>query len=133
MNQEQRAALRKLAEEATPGPWYCKHKNEVWSSIVLDEGSDCGFIDAWSSPIIEDVQCSAEQLSSYIAAANPSTILSMLDYIDALEKDAGRYRWLIEQHWIQSEVDWRMIPTDQESTIAQLDAAIDAAMQGEAE
>lgn len=46
-------------------------------------------------------------------------------------KDADRYRWLIEQHWVQSEVDWRLIPTQQESTIEQLGEAIDAAMNGE--
>lgn len=43
-------------------------------------------------------------------------------------KDAARYRWLIDQHWIQTEVDWRLISTDQDSTIKQLDAAIDAAL-----
>lgn len=46
---------------------------------------------------------------------------------EALRKDAERYRWLIDQHWIQSEVDWRLIPTQQESTIKQLGEAIDAA------
>lgn len=45
-------------------------------------------------------------------------------------REAERYRWLIEQHWIQSEVDWRLIPTQQESTIEQLGEAIDAAMRG---
>lgn len=43
-------------------------------------------------------------------------------------KDAARYRWLIDQHWIQTEVDWRLISTDQDSTIKQLDAAIDTAI-----
>ena len=43
-------------------------------------------------------------------------------------KDAARYRWLIDQHWIQTEVDWRLISTHQDSTIRQLDAAIDAAL-----
>ena len=50
--------------------------------------------------------------------------------IAAKLKDADRYRWLIEQHWVQSEVDWRLIPTQQESTIEQLGEAIDAAMRG---
>ena len=45
-------------------------------------------------------------------------------------REAERYRWLIEQHWIQSEVDWRLIPTGEESTIEQLGEAIDAAMEG---
>ena len=47
---------------------------------------------------------------------------------DDVVKDAARYRWLIDQHWIQTEVDWRLIPTHQDSTIRQLDAAIDAAL-----
>ena len=47
---------------------------------------------------------------------------------DSVQKDAARYRWLIDQHWIQTEVDWRLISTHQDSTIRQLDAAIDAAL-----
>ena len=47
---------------------------------------------------------------------------------DDVVKDAARYRWLIDQHWIQTEVDWRLIPTHQDSTIRQLGAAIDAAI-----
>ena len=47
---------------------------------------------------------------------------------DSVQKDASRYRWLIDQHWIQTEVDWRLISTHQDSTIRQLDAAIDAAL-----
>lgn len=47
---------------------------------------------------------------------------------DSIVLDAMRYRWLIDQHWIQTEVDWRLISTDQDSTIKQLDAAIDAAL-----
>ena len=47
---------------------------------------------------------------------------------DDVVKDAARYRWLIDQHWIQTEVDWRLISTHQDSTIRQLDAAIDAAL-----
>ena len=47
---------------------------------------------------------------------------------DDVVKDAARYRWLIDQHWIQTEVEWRLISTDQDSTIKQLDAAIDAAI-----
>ena len=47
---------------------------------------------------------------------------------DDVVRDAARYRWLIDQHWIQTEVDWRLMSTDQDSTIKQLDAAIDAAL-----
>lgn len=49
--------------------------------------------------------------------------------INELRRDAERYRWLIDQQWIQTEVDWRLIPTNQESTINQLGAAIDAAIK----
>ena len=47
---------------------------------------------------------------------------------NSVQEDAARYRWLIDQHWIQTEVDWRLMSTDQDSTIKQLDAAIDAAL-----
>lgn len=46
-------------------------------------------------------------------------------------KDADRYRWLIEQHWVQSEVEWRLASTWRGSTIEQLGEAIDAVMKGE--
>ena len=46
-------------------------------------------------------------------------------------KDADRYGWLIEQHWVQSEVDWRLASTRRESTIEQLGEAIDAVMKRE--
>lgn len=61
-----------------------------------------------------------------ILAMNQSLDL-MREENERLRKDAERYRWLIDQHWIQSEVDWRLIPTHQESTIEQLSKAIDAA------
>ena len=64
-------------------------------------------------------------IDGYVAAPQPSPTAQSAD---SVQKDASRYRWLIDQHWIQTEVDWRLISTHQDSTIRQLDAAIDAAL-----
>ena len=47
--------------------------------------------------------------------------------IEALRRDAERYRWLRERAWFQFEFDGRY--GDSGETVQQLDAAIDAAMQ----
>lgn len=81
MNQEQRAALYKLAEEATPGPW-SKYLNTMDDAIVR-KMNEAGY-----------EQCvisykSHYKNANYIAAANPKVIRELLDYIETLEKDAA--------------------------------------------
>lgn len=107
MDKEQRAALRKLAEEATPGPWVCKsHTCETIDDI--DPGDDWTVYGVNGQCVcFESVgrnDC-AQSNAKHIAAANPSTILAMLDYIETLEKDAGRYRWLRDEENSLTEDD----------------------------
>lgn len=78
MNAEQRAALRKLAEEATPGPW-SKYLNTM-DDVIVRKMNEAGY-----------EQCvisykSHYKNASYISAANPQAILQLLDYIDQLEE-----------------------------------------------
>lgn len=97
MDKEQRAALRKVAEEATPGPWIgCgpsfgdalpKYLNEV---TIDREGDEDDGYQICRPPVGLDDKCSAD--FAYIAAANPQAILQLLDHIEALERDAGRER-----------------------------------------
>ncbi len=68
--------LRELAQKATPGEWYVSAPAEhaVWKDIgdrryLIADTSD-GFTD--------------DNNSEYIAAANPSTVLALLDELDRL-------------------------------------------------
>lgn len=69
-------ALRKLCKSATPGEWYVSAPAEhaVWKDIgdrryLIADTSD-GFTD--------------DNNSEYIAAANPATVLALLDELDRL-------------------------------------------------
>lgn len=126
MNQEQRAALRKVAEEATPGPWYVNGRQSV-------RGSNKEYIanSNWKNGM---------QNAAHIAAANPSAILQLLDYIETLEKDAGRYQWLRDEENNLTEDDPCVSDSFFNSWFGEeLDKVIDemiernAAMQGETE
>lgn len=78
MNEEQKRraqlidtdALRKLCKSATPGPW------EQINHIVFTETGDLEWVvaNARSGNSIIDAE--------YIAAANPATVLALLDEID---------------------------------------------------
>lgn len=81
MNAEQRSALRKLAEGATPGPW-SKYLNTM-DDVIVRKMNEAGY-----------EQCvisykSHYKNADYIAAANPSAILQLLDYIETLEQVNG--------------------------------------------
>lgn len=121
MTPEQRAELRKAAEEATPGPWYAGNDwltaDMTFESVLLQLNSTGSSADGFDL--------------KYIAAANPATILSLLDYVESLERDAARYRWLRDQHWVESEATFRLCLSDVEYLNQYhdaLDYAIDAAM-----
>lgn len=98
MNAEQRAALRKLAEEATPGPWEivwyeCKADR---SDVKAGSAKKVGDV-LWRVPKVIGMMAPSEnhwardyidapdEDIDYIAAANPQTILQLLDYIETLE------------------------------------------------
>jgi len=80
MNQEQRAALRKMAEDAT---------------------------------------------------SDTQIILQLLDYIETLERDARRYRWL-RKYFVSDDTSLDEKIVDASDCIENLNAVIDAAM-GETE
>lgn len=73
--------LRKLANAATPGPWQA-NSDDIWG----DRDSD-GWTVVAMCPCPKSPHGSARRLdwgrdASFIAAANPSTILALLDEID---------------------------------------------------
>lgn len=75
--------LKELAEAATPGPWEYDLGNwQVEKCIdrytVCETNYDCEFRSRFKK---------AHEDGEYIAAANPKTLLSLLDYIEALEEE----------------------------------------------
>ena len=46
------------------------------------------------------------EAQAYIAAANPAAILSLLDRLEAAEKDAARLDWLQEQSYKAPGLGW---------------------------
>ena len=81
-----RKRLRDLALAATPGPWgsFYKQKYGEWHVSVPIGGSSM----RWA---LFDDGCRTErpqQDAEFIAAANPQTILALLDALDAAEQPA---------------------------------------------
>jgi hypothetical protein len=71
-------ALREAAEKATPGPWRTE---------------PCGTPNCWCEVVVSDVQDQEECIfpsgsaakadAQFIAAANPQTVIALLDVVDA--------------------------------------------------
>ena len=85
MNNEQLAALRALAENATPGQWRfenVKHGNGL--ELVTSAISKYGLLYAHSDHGNPRLAFRRAEDMDYIAAANPATIVQLIDHIDAL-------------------------------------------------
>ena len=70
--------LRELAQKATPGPWELAGGNEWLSPLGIDVGSE----DESNFPTLRSRD------AEFIAAANPATILSLLDELRDVKKQA---------------------------------------------
>ncbi|EEX2766906.1 ead/Ea22-like family protein [Escherichia coli] len=83
MSNIDKRALREAAEKATPGVWVYLPKN---TSIEYDYGSD----DSQGSITYMDsgdfTQKQTDLNGAFIAAANPATVLALLDELEAAEK-----------------------------------------------
>ncbi|WP_337083858.1 ead/Ea22-like family protein [Enterobacter kobei] len=83
MSNIDKRALREAAEKATPGVWVYLPKN---TSIEYDYGSD----DSQGSVTYMDsgdfTQKQTDLNGAFIAAANPATVLALLDELEAAKK-----------------------------------------------
>jgi len=64
--------LKELCEKATPGPW---EKNGI--TITFDEGVTYRYI---------SYEIMGLENAEFIAAANPQTVLSLIERVEGLEK-----------------------------------------------
>ena len=67
--------LRKLAQKATPGPWLLRATE--WNLYLVQSGRE-------GDGSIVDTAYSRRNDIDYIAAANPATVLQLIDEIDRL-------------------------------------------------
>lgn len=81
---KQLAELRRLAENATPGPWdyYRPHPN--YRAYEVGQVMPAGYLGE-AVAATEDVY--AEKNAAFIAAANPAAVLGLLDDNDALRAE----------------------------------------------
>lgn len=72
-------ALRNLALRATPGPWAMEHEN-IW---YYENGYTKHLACFFQGDDVDDSQDDAN--TRYVAAADPSTVLALLDELEAKE------------------------------------------------
>lgn len=101
--------LRRLAMEATPGPWFVQHGDDecfMNMTAVSTEDRGPGHIGQFQRDaallavtfrqlrpyVADELDDCGEANSAYIAAANPAVMHAILDRLEAAEGDAKRYR-----------------------------------------
>lgn len=80
MSNIDKRALRQLARMATPGPWTMEHEN-IW---YYENGYTKHLAYFCQGDDVDDSQDDAN--TRYVAAADPSTVLALLDELDASEQ-----------------------------------------------
>jgi hypothetical protein len=122
------AEIKVAAEVATPGIWVAE-QNTI-------NGVEChcvGVADATtcvaSTGEIGDAKYGHQSTldADYIATANPATMRALVARIEALERDAARYRWMVK-NVVSGSIgfgDWWINADEPES---EWDSAIDAAI-----
>lgn len=83
--------LRELAQKAAPGPWSCE----------IDSGSDLRIYSETNSGIVYGCGCCGspncdDADANFIVAANPATVLALLDEIDRLRTIEAAARNLVK-------------------------------------
>lgn len=94
------AELKRLAEAATSGPWVPdgeyvnEHGHVLYAYVAHADGGRIG--EAFANCLVKtDEQCRAN--AEFMAAANPKVVLALLTELEALSRDAQRYRWLRDE------------------------------------
>jgi hypothetical protein len=83
------AELRRIAEEATPGPW------EVTGSSSVTDWRDHSYTMEWIANGTDNedgTNCNYEADAAFIATFNPARVLSMLEALEAAERQLGEVR-----------------------------------------
>ena len=85
--------LRRLAQAATPGPWQFWHG---WVAANID--NDGGVVVAERpTPSGGKYQAKVDANFKFIAAANPATVIELLDRLEAAEKEIESWKGVAKQ------------------------------------
>ena len=85
--------LRRLAQAATPGPWQFWHG---WVAANID--NDGGVVVAERpTPSGGKYQAKVDANFKFIAAANPATVIELLDHLEAAEKEIESWKGVAKQ------------------------------------
>lgn len=97
--------LRRLAQAATPGPWFSDRRGNIWRRPLSDlyENGGCmagdrplAFVAAgWAGEGVTGYP--VEDNARLIAAANPAAISELLDRLEAAEKETASWKGLAKQ------------------------------------
>lgn len=116
------AALRKLLEAATPGPWhlYAKHKLVICKEDDFSIGQmSAGYPQA---PLKE------QEANAALIVAMRNALPALLDRLKELERDAARWRFVVSA---RNRTDIELASIDPTQPDEDFIAAIDAAMAEE--
>ena len=89
MSNIDKRALREVAEKATPGPWLWINTGSFFSFLVSESNQDphqCIIDDGSSWGEYGEVINPESPDGVFIAAANPATVLALLDELEAKDK-----------------------------------------------
>ncbi|MCS8361542.1 ead/Ea22-like family protein [Pseudomonas aeruginosa] len=103
------AELRRLAKAATPGPWSCNRHWAIVGGPTLEFTNGAAqqqiAMACWQSWMREE---ELRNNAAFMAAANPKTILALLDEIDRLKAENEALRGALQA--VQAEVDGNLRP-----------------------
>lgn len=126
------------ASEAMPGRWTV-HRDGMGSEFPPHPDQNFGIDDSRGWAVVwhgigRNGGIWHEEVAEFIAAVNPISVLALIAEVEALRKDAKRYRWLRLADWWRSPFCVISNPKEQAKLGSdcpsgyRLDAAIDAAM-----
>ncbi|HBN9649616.1 TPA: ead/Ea22-like family protein [Pseudomonas aeruginosa] len=101
------AELRRLAKAATPGPWTLYAPEDYQGPEELPGyGVECaeGRAIVWGA-LEPETGCQFDRDAEFIAAANPKTILALLDEIDRLKAENDALRGALQA--VVDDPTWR--------------------------
>lgn len=94
-------ALRKVAEQATPGPW----KASTHSVYKSDDSHAVDSVESDENTVISQLGCGCCDVgleiskpdTAFVTTFDPTTILALLTQLEQAEKNADTYQTLYEQ------------------------------------
>lgn len=96
MMTDDRAELRRLAEAATPGARTVEHDGNEQACLCTDTGET--LIAVFPHQCVESIRLLREADAAYIAAADPATVLGLLDEVERL------------RHLVDSAAEYDFVP-----------------------